>query len=144
MRELVNASDYELAALNEAFEDSTRVAVESMQRELDPMGVTNSAEELIDSVAITILENKAMEDALISKVNTSFEAFSSTINDAGFDYAGYNMTQSTAQGISDGTINIENAMRHAARSGMAAMRAELEMNSPLLILYKKHLTDLPI
>ena len=128
--ELVNASDYELAALNEAFADSTRVAVESIQRELDPMGVTNSAEELIDSVAITILENKAMEDALIAKVNAGFEAFSNTIVDVGFDNAGYNMTQSAAQGIGDGTINIENAMRHAARRGMAAMKDELEMNSP--------------
>ena len=130
VRGLVDASYYELEALNYAFSESTRVAVESMQRELDPYGVAESAEELIDKVALTILENPAMEEALIAKVNTGFEAFSNTINHVGFDYAGYSMTTSTAQGIADGTINIENAMRQAAARGVQAMRDELDMNSP--------------
>ena len=40
MRGLVDAADNELEALNYAFGESTCVAVESMQRELDPTGVT--------------------------------------------------------------------------------------------------------
>jgi len=102
VRELVNASDEELEALNDAFADSTRVAVESMQRELDPLGVTNSAEELIDAVATTILENEAMENALIDKVQAGFDAFSNSIDNAGFDTAGNNMVQGAVVGVYQG------------------------------------------
>ena len=130
VRGLVDAADYELEALNYAFGESTRVAVESMQRELDPGGVTESAEELIDLVAITILENSAMENALISKVNEGFRSFNAEIASVGFDDSGHNMMASTARGIHDGTGELVVAMREAARRAVQAMRDELEMSSP--------------
>ena len=130
VRELVNASYYELEALNEAFADSTRVAMESMKRELDPLGVTESAYELIDKIAETILANEAMENALIDKVNASFAAFSSTIYKAGFDYAGYNLVVSAADAVLDGSIRFENACRIVARNGHNAFLDELEISSP--------------
>ena len=130
VRELVDASDAELEALNYAFGESTRVAVESMQRELDPAGVTESAEELIDMVAITILENQAMENALITKVNAGFQSFNAEIISIGFDESGNEIMVSTARGINSGTGELVEAMREAARKAIQAMRDELEMNSP--------------
>ena len=130
VRGLVDASYEELDALNEAFSESTRVAVESMQRELDPMGVANSAEELIDHVAVAILENQAMENALIDKVNSGFAVFSNSIDNAGFDDAGYNMTLGVAQGIDNGVINIERALVNAGNRGVAAFERSMGINSP--------------
>lgn len=130
VRELVNASDYELEALNSAFADSTRVAVESMQRELDPLGVTNSAYELIDSVAATILENEAMENALIDKVQAGFDAFSQSIDTAGFDSAGYEIPRGAAQGIEDGTGLVVAAGERMINQTLSAMEAAARINSP--------------
>jgi len=130
VRGLVHASYEELEALNYAFADSTRVAVESMQRELDPLGVANSAEELIDHVAAAILENKAMEYALIDKVNAGFAVFSESIQSAGFDDAGYNIALGVADGIVDGTINIERAMVEAANRGVTAFAGAMGIYSP--------------
>jgi len=101
VRELVNASDQELDALNTAFGNSTQVAVESMKRELDPSGVASSALELIDSVATTILENDAMENALIDKAQASFEAMESAFADADFGSVASEIPEEFAQAIDE-------------------------------------------
>jgi len=127
---LVDACDYELAALGDAFENSTIVAMEAMQRELDPMGVAGSAEELIDHVALAILENQAMENALIDKVNAGFAAFANTIDNVGFDNEGYNISHGIGQGVRDGSIYLERAMVYISQNSEAALRNYWAMNSP--------------
>ena len=81
-------------------------------------------------LAITILENQAMEEALIAKVNNSFQSFSTEIHKVGFGDAGYYIIESAARGVGAGAGELADAMREAARKAIQAMRDELEMNSP--------------
>jgi len=136
VRELVNAADYELDALNAAFEHSTYIAMESMKRELDPEGIAQSAEELIDNLAITILENQAMEHALIAKVNSGFDSFSSAIEHAGFDSAGYEIPNGAAQGMLRGSSVLCNAAQQIINDALATMRRAAEINSPSRATFK--------
>ena len=136
VRELVDAADHELEALNAAFEHSTYVAMESMKRELDPLGVTNSAYELIDTVATTILENEAMENALIDKVQSSFDAMENAINYAGFDSAGYEIPNGAAQGILRGNSVLSDAARKVIEDALATMRTAAQINSPSRATFK--------
>ena len=140
---LVDACDYALQDLGAAFERSTEVAVEAMQRELDPMGVANSAEELIDHVALAILENQAMENSLIDKVNAGFGVFAETIYAAGFNDEGTNIAYSIGEGIRDGSIHVESAMVFISRNAMESVRREFDMHSPSrkMIGMGKHIMD---
>ena len=130
VRELVNASDYELDALNTAFEDSTRVALESMKRELDPSGVVQSAGELIDKVAESILTNQSMEDALVSQINTAFGSMDETITTIGFDGLGENTVEGYVQGIENKLPDVEAAGRDTGETYSNALKNSLEQNSP--------------
>jgi len=126
----LEAAPNRLYELNSAFASSADAAMGAMINELDPHGVAESAYDLIDHVALTILENPAMEVALIAKVNSSFEAFSNTIDYIGFDMGGYYMVVGAAKGIENGTIHIERALVNAANRGMTAFENALLISSP--------------
>jgi len=130
VRELVDASDEELDALNDAFENSTRVAVESMKREFDPAGVMESAEKLINSVANTILENQGMEDALVSQITSAFESLDNTISSIGFDSAGTNAVEGFTNGIDSMQDEVRNAGESTGENLLNSLNRELESQSP--------------
>jgi len=132
-----------LYELNDAYANSTLVAMESMQREFDPEGVAKSAKELIDRVTLSILENTSMEYALIDKVNAGFGAFSETIDKAGFDYAGYNIAVGTAEGIESGSIHVERVMRAMVNRAIKAAEREADINSPSrrTMLFGEYIVD---
>ena len=119
-----------LYELNDAFASSSDAAMGAMINELDPMGVAESAEELIDHVALAILENQAMENALINKVNAGFAAFADTIDYVGFDNEGYNISYGIGEGVRDGSIYLERAMVYISQNGEQALRNYWAMNSP--------------
>ncbi|MCL2197316.1 MAG: phage tail tape measure protein [Defluviitaleaceae bacterium] len=130
VRQLVDASDKELEALNYAFEESTRIAVESMKRQLDPAGVANSAEELIDHVAGAILANQGMEDALVNQVTAAFDTLSSTVSTIGFDQAGKNAVNGFTNGVVSMLRDVENAGENVGENLLKSLNRELESNSP--------------
>ena len=130
VRELVDATDEELDLLNNAFEDSTRVAIESMQRELDPKGVTQSAEELIDHVALAILNNTSMEDALVDTINNAFGALDITIANIGFDGLGKNTVTGYVDGINNMLPKVDSAGHDTADTYLDAITAAFDMHSP--------------
>jgi len=130
VRELVNASDEELDALNTAFEESTRVALESMQRELDPTGVAQSAGELIDKVAEAILTNQSMEDALVDQINNAFNSLSDTVATIGFDEAGTNAVEGFTSGIDSMQGEVTQAGQDTGASYLDGLEGELEIRSP--------------
>jgi|GEM_PF-1609911 len=130
VRNLVYAADDELELLNYAFGKGTRVSVESMQRELDPTGVAQSAGELIDHVANAILENESMGNALINTVNKSFNALDETINTIGFDRLGSDTVDGYVQGIDSQMGAVETAGQVTGHTYERALKSELEQNSP--------------
>ena len=130
VRELVNACDEELNALNNAFKESTRVAVESMKREFDPAGVVESAEELINKVAESILDNQSMEDALVNQITNAFESLDNTISSIGFDIAGTNAIEGFTSGVDSMQIDVRNAGENTGENLLNALNSELESNSP--------------
>ena len=130
VRELVSACDEELEILNEAFYDSTVVAVESMQRALDPTGVAQSAEELIDYVATAILTNNSMENALIDTINNAFDSLDSTISTIGFDGLGENTVVGFVDGIDNMLPAVDKAGQDTADTYLGAIKGGFNMNSP--------------
>ena len=110
---LVEACDKQLAELNSAFEDSTRVAIESMCRAMDPFEVTASAQELIDHVALAILENKSMEDAMIANVQAAYRAFMIEANRKNFAGIGSLIANSAASGMSWAGVTANMASMHS-------------------------------
>jgi len=130
VRELVNASDEELDALNYAFEENTRVALESMQRELDPTGVAQSAGELIDKVAEAILTNQSMEDALADQINTAFGALNNAIEDIDLPGVGKNTIRGYVDGIESMQGDVTQAGEDTGASYLDGLESELEINSP--------------
>lgn len=130
VRELVNASDDELDALNDAFEESTRVALESMQRELDPTGVAQSAGELIDKVADAILSNQSMEEALVNQINTAFDSLSDAVATVGFDEAGVNAVEGFTGGIDSMQGDVTQAGTDTGENYLDGLKSGLESNSP--------------
>ena len=130
VRELVEASDDELDALNYAFEESTRVALESMQRELDPTDVAQSAGELIDKVADAILSNPSMEQALIGQINTAFDALSDAIEDANLPGVGENTIRGYVDGIDSMQGDVMQAGQDTGASYLDGLEGELEIRSP--------------
>lgn len=129
VRDLVNASDDELDALNYAFAESTRVALESMQRELDPAGVAKSAEELIDKVANAILSNQSMEEALVEQINTAFGSMDETITSIGFDGLGEDTVEGYLQGIENKQVEVQTAGQTTGENYSNALKDTLEQNS---------------
>jgi len=107
LRKLVDASDDELEALNEAFGDSTRVAIEAMKRELDPAGIAKSAYDLINVVADTILENNNVETALNSQITMAFESLNDKVSEIGFDKVGRTTVNNLTAGINDSLPQVE-------------------------------------
>ena len=130
VRELVQASDEELDALNYAFEESTRIAVEAMKRELDPSGVAESIYELIDVVANTILENDSMETALRNQITAAFDSLSDTIKTIGFDEAGYSVIDGFTGAIDSMLPEVERAGDNMGDSLLDGLNDTLEIQSP--------------
>ena len=130
VRELVHASDEELEALNTAFEDSTRVAMESMKRELDPAGVVQSAGELIDKVATSILNNASMEDALLAQINTAFASMDDVITNIGFDGLGEDTVEGYVRGIENRLPDVRDIGQNTGETYSDALKSSLEQNSP--------------
>ena len=130
VRELVQASDEELDALNVAFAESTRVALDSMKRELDPAGAARSAGELIDKVAEAILSNQSMEDALVGQLNSAFGALNDTVATIGFDGAGKNAVDGFTAGIESMQGSVRDAGLDTGASYLDGLEGELEIRSP--------------
>ena len=111
----------------------------------------NAFDELIDSVADTILKNQeiellplakarlclapaqgagVLENALAYQVRAAFYAMDNAIEYAGFDDLGSNVSEGMAQGISDNIYLAEDAARDLGQGVEDATKDQLEMNSP--------------
>jgi len=135
VRELVDATDEELDALNDAFQTSTRIAMESMQRELDPASVTQSADELIYKVADAILSNQSMEDALVGQINNAFDSLSDSVDTLGFGNIGMNALLGFTDGIKSRQDDVKKAGEDTGASLLDGLKDELDMSSPSRATY---------
>lgn len=116
--------------LNDAYEGSTSVAMDAMKRGFDPKGVAQSAEELIEIVALSILEDTQMEEAVIDKVNKSFDVFNETIENVSFDSAGYDIAAGVAIGLLNGSGMVYDAGVTMIKNTLAGMKEAAQIKSP--------------
>jgi len=130
VRELVAACDEELTELSEIFQSATDAAMEATKRAFDPEGVAQSAEELIDHVALTILNSSSMEDALVGTINNAFGSMDSTIASIGFDGLGENTVAGYVGGINSMQGDVDQAGKDTANTYLDAITGAFDMQSP--------------
>ncbi|MCL1999136.1 MAG: phage tail tape measure protein [Turicibacter sp.] len=131
VRELVNASDEELAELETAFRDSTAAAMAATRNELDPAGMSESFSELIDQVATSILENNAISDSLIDTLADAYESMNEKVEEIGFDEVGENIVDGAIQGIDNRMGDLQEKSEEMAEDGVLNPLTEtFVMNSP--------------
>ena len=127
---LVDACDEEIAELNDVFARGIEAAMDTAKRAMDPHGIADSADELIDHVALTILNNNAMDDALIETIGNAFSRMGDAIDQADFGTHGEATIGGYVQGIYGMQQEVDKSARDTANTYMDGITNELDMRSP--------------
>lgn len=130
VKELVDASDTELEALNTAFEEGTRVAVEAMKRELQIPEAINAGSDMIDLVAERILANQELELALSENVTKALDAMNGKVNELDFPKAGESMVDGAIKGVDNKLKDIEKSGEKTAEAYEEGFITTAKIHSP--------------
>lgn len=102
--ELVNASDEELAKLEDAFAKGGQAAVNALLRDVGEGDLARPLTESLDKAAAEVETNTSLEDATAQKGTAAKEALDASVEEADFTASGTKITENTATGITESTL----------------------------------------
>ncbi len=129
-RELVNASDEELAKLEDAYRDNVTAAQRVAALVIDDSDFENAAKLQIQKVSNAVREDPALPLAAAQAVSDTKTSAASALRRMNFDSLGRDMMSGAASGVSSNAYRLANAAANAAQSAMSAMRRKLNIHSP--------------
>ncbi len=127
---IVNASDDEIAELNTALENGTKIAIESMQREMGLPSTINAGKDMIDDIAENTTSSKTLEEAVKNQIINAKSVMNSQVKASNFSSVGNDMAKGVAIGIESGIGVVSNASRKIINASINAMRETADTHSP--------------
>lgn len=129
-RELVNASDAELAKLEDAYRDSVTASQRAAAQAIDDSDFENAAKLQLQKVSSAVREDPALPLAAAQAVSNTKTSAADKLRRMNFDSLGRDMMSGAASGVSSNAYRLENAAANAAQRAVNAMRQKLNIHSP--------------
>lgn len=127
---LVSASDEQLQRLSEIFANGGNVAARALMTELGLPEVTDSATQMVDTMAGNVDQNPALENATIKIIQDAKTAASRQVTASNFSTIGTQMVNGIIAGVNAGASALATAMGNAAAAAYQAAKSRLQINSP--------------
>lgn len=125
---LVNASDAELQKLNDVFKNGGAAAKEALLKEFGLLSDENVAGKMVDGMATEVTENKALDNAMISKVKGVKDTTTKQVKDSNFPETGKTINEDIAKGEKESKAT-EDQTKEVVKTAKEASKAEVSSSN---------------
>ena len=135
VQNLVNASDEELAKLNDVFKNGADVAVESLQLELGTGMDIGSG--IVDDLATGVEGNTGLQEAAADSVRETKVAMQDQVADSNFPSVGKSIISGISRGLAMAKPGLLSQAKSIAREISKTIKDALEIHSPSAVMKRE-------